>query len=173
MAQVAARLAPALPGVCDCRGTVHPGDPALELCGTPIKIESLAELQASTNGRRIRLTTGMLRFLRHDDELAFVLAHELSHILLGHAGAFDGPSLREAEIEADRLGIQIVSRAGFDTEIAAKLPERLAQSYPTTNRRSAAYGLPAERSAMIASALGEGLGRRARFDPQGLCGPQG
>lgn len=172
VAQVAARLAPVVPGGCACRGAPEGTDPVL--CGTPIKIEAMSELEASTNGRRIRITTGMLRFLQDDGELAFVLAHELSHILLGHAGAFDGPAPRKAEVEADSLGIQIVSNAGFDTEIAARLPARLADAYPGTNRRSAAYGLPSERSAMIGAAFAESFGRPGPVvDLPGMCGGEG
>ena len=129
----------------------------------------MEELQASTNGRRIRITTGMLQFLRNDDELAFVLAHEVSHVLLGHTGAFDEPTPRSAEAEADRLGIQLVSKAGFDTEIAARLPERLAQAYPRMKGRSSAYGSPAERAALIGAALAEGSGWPVSADLQGKC----
>lgn len=169
LSRVTARLAPALAEVCDCRGRPETEPQGLRLCGTPIKIEPMAALQASTNGQRIRITTGMLRFLERDDELAFVLAHELSHVLLGHAGAFAGRSPRTAEAEADSLGIQLVSAAGFDTEVAARLPERLAQSYPQTNRRSTAYGLPTERRAAITTALDRAKKGQAAFDPQALC----
>lgn len=169
LTRVAARLAPVLATVCDCRGAPHVGTPALTLCDTPIKIETMAELQASTNGRRVRITTGMLQFLRNDDELAFVLAHEVSHVLLGHTGAFDEPTPRSAEAEADRLGIQLVSKAGFDTEIAARLPERLAQSYPSMKGRSGAYGPPVERAALIGAALAQDSGLLADADLRGAC----
>lgn len=169
LADVAARLDLALADVCDCRSRPVAGRAMLKVCGYPIKIETMEELQASTNGRRVRITTGMLRFFAHEDELAFVLAHELSHILLGHAGAFNGLSPRAVEVEADRLGIQIVSKADFNTEIAAKFPERLARSYASTNSPSGAYGSPAERSAMINAALREGTGQLAYADLWGAC----
>ena len=169
LAAIAARLDLALADVCDCRGQPVAGRAALELCGYPIKIETREELQASTNGRRIRITTGMLRFFAHEDELAFVLAHELSHILLGHAGAFNGLSPRTVEAEADRLGIQIVSKADFDTAIAAEFPERLARSYPGTNSRSGAYGSPTERRTMISAALREETGQQGSAGLPGAC----
>ncbi len=153
LADVASRITLALADVCDCRGTQHAGSTTLRLCGYAIKIDNMSELEASTNGRRIRITSGMLRFFAHDDELAFVLAHEVSHILLGHAGAFDGLSARVAEAEADKLAIQIVSKSGFNTEIAANFPERLAQFYPSMNGGYGTYGMPAQRSAMISAAL--------------------
>ncbi len=169
LADVASRITLALPDVCDCRKARHEESTSLRLCGYAIKIENRPELYASTNGKRISLTRGMLRFFAHDDELAFVLAHELSHILLGHAGAFDGLAPRVAEVEADRLGIQIVSKANFNTEIAAEFPERLAQFYPGMNSRYGAYQMPAQRTAMIGSALKEDFGPRNLADLPGEC----
>ena len=141
--------------------------------GDRLGVQNVMEGSLRKDDRRIRITTGMLRFLEQDDELAFVVAHEVSHILLGHAGAFDGASPGKAEAEADRLGIRIVSQAGFDTDIAARLPERLARSYPQAMGRSAAYGLPAERSALIRSALSDHSVRGTPIDPQGPCGQHG
>ncbi len=169
VAHVASRLALALADVCDCRSAQHVESTSLRLCGYPIKIENRSELYASTNGKRISLTRGMLRFFAHDDELAFVLAHELSHILLGHAGAFAGLAPRVAEVEADRLGIQIVSKANFNTEIAAEFPERLAQFYPSMSSRYGAYQMPTQRSATVGSALREGSGPQILADLRGEC----
>jgi len=169
LADVASRITLALADVCDCRGTQHAGSTTLRLCGYAIKIDNMSELEASTNGRRIRITSGMLRFFAHDDELAFVLAHELSHILLGHAGAFSGLSPTSAEAEADQLGIRIVSDAHFDTKIAAKFPERLARSYPGMNSRYGAYGMLAQRTALISSAFGKGSRQQAYADLRGSC----
>ncbi len=169
LADVASRITLALADVCDCRSAQNVESTSLRLCGYAIKIENRPELYASTNGKRISLTRGMLRFFAHDDELAFVLAHELSHILLGHAGAFDGISPRLAEVEADRLGIQIVSKANFNTEIAAEFPERLAQFYPSMNSRYGAYQMPAQRTAMIGSALREDSGPQSLADLSGEC----
>ena len=169
LADVASRIDLALADVCDCASVPDVAPATLRLCGYPIKIETMEQLQASTNGRRIRITTGMLWFFAHEDELAFVLAHELSHILLGHAGAFSGLSPRAVEAEADRLGIRIVSKADFNAEIAAKFPERLARSYPRTNSRSGTYGMPAQRRAAISAALVEEPGEIVAAGLRGKC----
>ncbi len=169
LSHVAERLTVTLSDVCGCHPDSQTPSAGLRLCGYPIKIENTAELHASTNGHRIRITSGMLHFFASDDELAFVLAHELSHILLGHAGAFNGISHVAAEMEADRLGIRIVSHADFDTEIAAKFPERLAQAYPEMNRLSGPYPRPAVRAALIGAALREDAGQPIYVKPQGEC----
>ena len=60
-----------------------------------------------------------------DDELAAVLAHEIAHLLRGHpaermplrpgaAGEALAPYLRVHESEADRIGVELAARAGFD-----------------------------------------------------------
>lgn len=169
LSDVASRITVALADVCQCRAQGDTQSPNPGLCGYPIEVENSARLYASTNGKRIRLTSGMLRYFESDDELAFVLAHELSHILLGHAGAFSGFSQKSAEIEADRLGIRIVSAAHFDTELAAEFPERLAQSYPGLRRLDGTYPEPDSRTAMIRSALRDNTNQLARIGPQGGC----
>ncbi len=93
------------------------------------------ELQAySFPGRTIAVTDGLMNLLASDDELAFVLAHEVAHVALRHhisqlrmrnalyygggggkamletvQGLFD----RDSEIEADRFGILYAVRADF------------------------------------------------------------
>lgn len=44
------------------------------------------KVNAFTDGVKIGITTGMMRFVRNDDELAFVLSHELAHAALNHIG---------------------------------------------------------------------------------------
>lgn len=44
-------------------------------------------VNASSGSGTVTLTTGMLRFLRSDDELAVVVSHELAHITRNHAVA--------------------------------------------------------------------------------------
>lgn len=169
LGHVAERLTVALSGVCGCHSESQTPSAGLRLCGYPIKIEPTTALHASTNGHRIKITSGMLHFFASDDELAFVLAHELSHILLGHAGAFNGVSPVTAETEADSLGIRIVSRASFDTEVAAEFPERMARSYPEMNRLSGPYPSPAKRVTMIRAALREDSGPQIDARPTGNC----
>ena len=169
MAEISVRLSQALAGACSCREAPEGAPPSLRLCGYPIRVETAAVLQASTNGHQIHITTGMLDFLEQDDELAFVLAHELAHILLGHNGAFEGQSRRGVEAEADRLGIRIVSKAKYDTAVATDLPLRLARAYPDTRRRYGAYGSPELRKTAIAAALRDDSSYRLLEDLGNSC----
>ena len=136
-----------------------------ELCGYPVKLAGGNEFRVSTTGKRIKITKGTLRFVLNDDELAFVLAHELTHILFGHDGALRGSSRKEAELEADRFGIYIIARAGYSTEVAARLLPRLGEALPSLNEPRAAYHTPAARTAALRQAIEEIATNEARGEP--------
>jgi len=86
---------------------------------------------------RIMVTRGLLALARSEAELASVLAHEVGHVVAGHAGqraarpagmagapgraAFD----RAQELEADRIGISGMARAGYDPAAAVAFLARL------------------------------------------------
>lgn len=111
-------------------------------------------------GGFVFITQSLLDLCQHDqDEIAFILAHEMAHIIRGHAmnrivsnsairiasraapvrGLFSGWLRRvgvqflesaysqDMESEADRLGLRLVSAAGYDPKGGVKLFARLAQ----------------------------------------------
>ncbi|HWP59878.1 MAG TPA: M48 family metallopeptidase [Candidatus Acidoferrales bacterium] len=53
-------------------------------CRYPVNLIYLDSPNAFSDGDSIGITTAMMRALRDDDELAFVLAHEIAHNVLGH-----------------------------------------------------------------------------------------
>ena len=139
-----------------------------ELCGFPVKLTDGNEFLASTNGKRIKISRGTLLFVSNDDELAFVLAHELTHILSGHSGAMRGSSRKEAELEADRSGIYIVARAGYSEAAVARLLPRLADALPRLNEPHTSYHTLAVRTAAMRRTIKEIAVKRARGWPLSL-----
>lgn len=101
-------------------------------CGYDVQLDPSDELNARADGERLFITTAMAGFAATDDELAIVLGHELAHHVLGHRNWHEAealgrqtqtvPALGGAagghERQADRVGLFLAARAGFDTAIA-------------------------------------------------------
>lgn len=98
----------------------------------------------------IYVTKGLVKFVQNDDQLAAVLAHEISHIILGHHLArikSSGSKFNQRqELEADRYSIKLLKKAGFKVQQSIKLLERLdilqakqkflnPQDYPSNKKR--------------------------------------
>ncbi len=77
-------------------------------------------------GDHFYVTSGFVRFAKTDDELALVVAHELAHRLSGMR-VVPGP---QVEIRADRLGLYLAARAGYDISVAPAFWDRVAVEQP-------------------------------------------
>ncbi len=103
-------------------------------CDIPLIVSNDGEVNAFTNGRRVRVTRGLVRFARKDAELAFAIAHEVSHTLLHSRGGALTGGRKQMEFEADHLGLYLLARAGYPTGPAAGLLRRLSAAYPGRGR---------------------------------------
>lgn len=98
-------------------------------CAWPTQVEVTGTFRSRTDGRHIFISDGMANLAQNEDELAFVLAHELAHAVLEHRTQPDVTGVRgglnwalsmrrglslAAEADADRLGLFLLARAGFD-----------------------------------------------------------
>jgi Zn-dependent protease with chaperone function len=90
----------------------------------------------------IAITSGLLRSITSADQLAFVLSHELGHLVLkhhsnGHAFATRADLSRDLmlrEIDADQFAMKLTGSAGYDVQEGARLLEQLEDG--TINRSS-------------------------------------
>ena len=126
-------------------------------CGYEVQLDPSDELNARADGRRLFISTALAGFTQNDDELALILGHELAHHVLGHRHWDDvggvGRTANETgmvtggrggqESQADRVGLYLAARAGFDTSVAAPFWIRFGESnwrvrFPTIGYASAA-----------------------------------
>ncbi len=115
-------------------------------CDIPLIISDDGEVNAFANGHRVRVTRGLVRFARKDAELAFAIAHEVSHNLLHSRGSALAGSRKQMEYEADYLGLYLVARAGYSIAPAAGLLRRLSSAYPGRDRLHPNYPTFSARS---------------------------
>ena len=112
-------------------------------CGYEVQLNPSDELNARADGRRLFISTALAGFAENDDELAVILGHELAHHVLRHrAWSETGGAARQAndealaaeggaggaEQQADRVGLYLLARAGFDPAVAAPFWRRFGES---------------------------------------------
>ena len=130
------------------------------VCNYPTFLRDDDSVNAFADGSRIIVTSGLMRFAEADDELAFVIGHELAHNTMGHIQAKTGNMIlggivgailtglsginvmdpmmqvgalafsQEFEAEADYVGVYYTAIAGYDTKKAAHFWRRMAAAHP-------------------------------------------
>lgn len=125
-------------------------------CLWSIEVERSPDFNAyATGGNRIFVSSGLIDQTTFDDEVAFVIAHEVAHHLLNHIGKgtgmiFVGAILgdlvfndlaggvivgslarqigsRSFESQADAIALRIISRAGYSPKRARYVLMRMAK----------------------------------------------
>ncbi len=160
-------------------------------------------------GGYVLVASGLIKTLESEDELAFILAHEVAHVARRHhyqvvqrqrladqaarglqTVTQDGETAKlaqasgqiyargldkTAEFEADRLGVEIMTRAGYDPAAALNVLDKLQRlkgNDPRAELLFSTHPSPAERMDMLLRAGIDKLprpadkpqpGRQARF----------
>ncbi|MBF0382922.1 MAG: M48 family metalloprotease [Magnetococcales bacterium] len=98
------------------------------ICRHPISLYAVNTISAAeVDNLRVYITTGMLRFLDNDDQLAWILGHELAHISLRSKG-----STKQSEHMADYVGSYFTARAGYNPNEIIGFWQRWAAEDPPT-----------------------------------------
>jgi len=110
-------------------------------CRSRVEVVPGSPINASSNGDVVQIYGKLALWTKSDDELAIVIAHELAHNILDHNRRIDrekigtgflaslgsdGRKLRDMEREADRYGLFLAARAGYDYRIAPDFWRRLS-----------------------------------------------
>jgi predicted Zn-dependent protease len=114
-------------------------------CYGNVRLARSTQVNAFASGSTVIMTTALLDFLKSDDELAVVLGHEMSHNILKHPDLLDEQGVPgkgilrgigknasrvwKTEEEADRFGIKLVWRAGYDVNAAIPFWRRYLGRY--------------------------------------------
>jgi hypothetical protein len=94
-------------------------------CTPPATFSPHGALSTGRYSSGVVVTRGLMDFVRSDDELAILVAHEMAHEIFG-----DKYTTREVEVRADRLSLEMARRAGYDIRAAVGIWERLAVERP-------------------------------------------
>jgi beta-barrel assembly-enhancing protease len=105
------------------------GDPG---CAAQVDLLPSGTLNAWRDGDIVQLSTRILDATNNDDELAFILAHEMAHAFLKHPDlaaqkGMTRAAIRDTETEADRLALTLMAEAGFEPMAAPRLWARLGK----------------------------------------------
>ena len=84
-------------------------------CDIPAKVVFSQNINGHTDGREVLITSALMHAVPDDTNLALVIAHEMSHVIAGH---FNQAPSQALELEADRMALVLMARAGYDIEAA-------------------------------------------------------
>lgn len=147
-------------------------------------------------GGYVLLSAGLLKTLESEDELAFVLAHEIAHVARRHhyqvvlrqrlaeqaagnlkAATQDSDTARlaqasgqiyargldkSAEFEADRLGVEMMARSGYDPAASLSVLERIQRLKGDDPRAELLFSTHPSAAERIDALLAAGLDRLPR-----------
>lgn len=84
-------------------------------CDYPTSVFYSNEVNGHTNGEEVFITSELMRIVPDDVNLALIVAHEMSHAIAGHMEQTPSQTL---ELEADRMALVMLDRAGYNIEDA-------------------------------------------------------
>lgn len=149
-------------------------------CAARFEVAPANTINASSNGKIVQVFSKLVVILKKDSELALVMGHELAHNVLKHrqikserrlsTGLLSiwtgtGRSLRDFEREADRYGIFLSARAGYDYADAPDFWSRFASIPGLGAWIATTHPTPSNRKKNAKSAVDELDGLKMRGEP--------
>lgn len=156
-----------------------------QACAYPAALSIDPDVNAYADGKRIVVLSGMMDFMRSDDDLALIVGHELAHNTMGHVQAKMGNKIlmgllgavlqgltgapvagsmadaggllysQEFEMEADYVGLYYTARTGRDITNAADVWRRMAAKFPAAIGNAYTHPTTADRFVGIDAAVQE------------------
>ncbi len=146
--------------------------PLTRACGFRVELGHTDNVNAYSDGQRILITRGMMRFAANDNELAYVIGKEMAHNVLNHArtlqtteankkiidnliqvtpkatitGKPSKPMTKQFDLDSDTLGLAMALRAGYEIDSAVDFWTRFIRAYPASNTTSYTASHPNSRA---------------------------
>lgn len=169
--------------------------PVTRACAMRVDLANADNVNSYADGSRIALTRGMIDFAGSDEAIAYVLAKDIAHNVLGHAATTRNtaavaalidnvtrvqpdqaqlagagnikPLPANLEVAADTLALAMLARAGYGVERYKAFWQRLAAQYPASvpNGYMAAHPNLAPRLAAIDKAVADLKARQPSRKP--------
>jgi hypothetical protein len=169
--------------------------PVTRACAFKIDIGNSDNVNSYADGQRVMITRGMVNFAQSDEAIAYVLAKDIAHNVLGHAAttkqaytigsiidnlvavrpdlsmligsAGVKPVPQDLDAAADTLSLYMVARAGYSVDNARAFWQRLATQYPATvlNGYTATHPAVSYRLGVIDKTVVEIRGKQAAKKP--------
>lgn len=132
-------------------------------CASRVQIIAGGSINAQADGSYVQINSAMLDFAANDDELAVIVGHELAHNILRHI-ALKTPS-KTAEYQADRLGVWLMARAGYDVDAVVPFWTRLEKRTSAGILADGSHPSLKKRLAAVAVAVAQLKAQRAAGQP--------
>lgn len=134
--------------------------PVTRACAIRVDLGNSDNVNSYTDGSRVSVTRGMINFARTDEAVAYVLAKDIAHAVLGHQATMRNtasvgsiidnvsrvqpdqslligtagvrPLTADMDVAADNLALYMLARAGYGIGNYKAFWQRLAGQYPAT-----------------------------------------
>jgi beta-barrel assembly-enhancing protease len=125
-------------------------------CPSFFQIVPGKKLNATAAGRYVQLTSAIVDAAQGDDELAFIIAHEMAHNILDHKTRLKAQgratkNIRSTEVEADQFGLTLMHSAGYDPRAAARFWARVGDRMDAGFLRDGTHLSPGKRIVLLQS----------------------
>lgn len=107
--------------------------PPQQACVARYDVRAGYALNAYSDGVTVQVSSELMNFAEGRGEIAAIIAHELSHNILHHPQRLKrherGLSVRDTEVQADRLSIYVMVLAGYDPHAAVSFWTRFGKAH--------------------------------------------
>lgn len=144
---------------------------AIEVCDYRLNLKQSSAINAYADGNNITVTSGMMDFIKNENELAMIIGHELAHNTLAHIRKIFGNYImtlgatrytRPFESEADYVGLYYQVRAGYSPDGVEEFWRRLARINPKSVGRAKTHPTFPNRYLSLAATRAEIRAKQAR-----------